>query len=367
MRMRWGAISVLSIAAAAVWAVPLLGLALAGTPISAYLPFPPRTAFVPHPSFAWGWFAALSLPAAGAAALYWIALARARPEAAPPPRAHFPWWGWLGLGLTAGGWFLAWHEGALPPEWRRHAFTPLWLGYVLAANALAFRRSGRSLVTHRRGWLIALFPASVAFWWLFEHLNRFAGNWYYSGTAATGDWDYFVQASLPFSTVLPAVASTWAWLRQCPRLDAMALPALRGHAAFARIALPAGLLALGGVGIWPDALFPALWIAPLLVLWSLQELLLGETVLTPLQHGDWRPLLQPALAALICGLLWEFWNYGSVAKWHYSIPYVQRFAVFEMPLLGYAGYLPFGIECALVMDLVARHLERRALWPLVPR
>jgi hypothetical protein len=44
---------------------------------------------------------------------------------------------------------------------------------------------------------------------------------------------------------------------------------------------------------------------------------------------------------------------------------VQRFQIFEMPLLGYAGYLPFGIECCLVMDLVARIVERRSVWPLI--
>jgi hypothetical protein len=367
MKRRPGALSVLLIAAGLVLAAPLLGLALAGRPVAAYLAFPPRTSFVPHASFEWAWFVLFSLPVAGAAALYGIAIARARPAAVARSPARFPWWGGLGLGLSAVGWFLAWHEGILPPEWRRHAFTPLWLGYVLAINALAFRRSGWSLLTHRPRWFIALFPASVAFWWLFEFLNRFVGNWWYAGPSPASDWDYFVQASLPFSTVLPAVAGTWAWLRLFPRLDAMALPPLGGHARFARFALPAGLLALGGVGIWPEALFPMLWIAPLLVLWALQELLLGETALTPLQHGDWRPLLQPALAALVCGLFWELWNFGSLAKWHYSVPCVQRFHVFEMPLLGYAGYLPFGIECALVMDLVARRVERRALWPLGPR
>jgi hypothetical protein len=110
-----------------------------------------------------------------------------------------------------------------------------------------------------------------------------------------------------------------------------------------------------------------LWLAPLLILAALQHLVLGETLLASLRHGDWRPVLQPAMAGLICGLLWELWNFGSLAKWHYSIPYVQRFCVFEMPLLGYAGYLPFGVECALVMDLVARCIERRSVWPLEPQ
>jgi hypothetical protein len=72
--------------------------------------------------------------------------------------------------------------------------------------------------------------------------------------------------------------------------------------------------------------------------------------------------LQPALAALVCGFFWELWNFGSLARWHYSIPYVQRFHVFEMPLLGYAGYLPFGVTCALVMDVAARLVERRRLY-----
>jgi hypothetical protein len=34
-----------------------------------------------------------------------------------------------------------------------------------------------------------------------------------------------------------------------------------------------------------------------------------------------------------------------------SIPYVQVFHIFEMPLLGYAGYLPFGLKCYCVANL----------------
>jgi hypothetical protein len=105
-----------------------------------------------------------------------------------------------------------------------------------------------------------------------------------------------------------------------------------------------------------------LWVGPLLLLCGLQQLLTGTSLLAPLARGDWRPLLQPALAALACGLAWEFWNYWSLAKWQYSIPQVQRLHVFEMPLLGYAGYLPFGVTCALVMDALARLVERRPLY-----
>jgi hypothetical protein len=355
--MRRRALLALLAAALIVWGAPLVGIALSGQPLGPFLEFPPRTRRIEHAPFSWLAFAAYALPAIAAAALFAAAHVRAEPQPAPPAR-RFPRWGWIGLGLLSIGWVLAWNEAFAPPAWRRHTFTPLWLGYVVTMNALAWWRSGRSPLTHRTAWLLALFPASAAFWWLFECLNGYVGNWYYSGIAAGSDWDYFLQGTLPFSTVLPAVMSTVAWLASFPRLDALALPPLRGHPALAWGALAAGALGLAALGIWPEALFAALWLAPLLVLAGLQKLIAGESLFEPLARGDWRPVLLPALAALVCGLFWEMWNWGSAAQWHYSVPYVQRFHLFAMPLLGYTGYLPFGLECALTADLVARIVKR---------
>jgi hypothetical protein len=33
---------------------------------------------------------------------------------------------------------------------------------------------------------------------------------------------------------------------------------------------------------------------------------------------------------------------------------VHRYLIFEMPLLGYAGYLPFGLQCAVVGSLLEK-------------
>jgi hypothetical protein len=364
--MRSRALAALALAVSFIWAAPLAGLALAGRPVAAYLGFPPRTELVAQAPFAWGAFILFSLPALGALALYWVALTRAHPGNSRGAAGKFPWWGWLGLALIAVAWPIAWSR-ALALAWRGQTFTLLWLGYILAMNALAHRGGGSSPLTHRPVWFLWLFPLSAGLWWLFEYLNQFVHNWYYAGADAESDWDYFLRATLPFSTVLPAVASTWAWLARLPRLDSIALPPLRSHAAIAWVALAAGVLALAAIGLRADLLFPMLWVAPLLVLAGLAQLLVGETLFSALARGDWRPVLQPALAALFCGFFWELWNYGSAAKWHYSIPYVQRFQLFEMPLLGYAGYLPFGVECALAMDLAARLIERRAAWPLEAR
>jgi hypothetical protein len=109
---------------------------------------------------------------------------------------------------------------------------------------------------------------------------------------------------------------------------------------------------LTGIGIWPDSLYPLLWVSPLLIITSLQAISGERTVFSSVTRGDWRRIYCSAIAALICGFFWEMWNFHSAAKWVYTVPYVYRYLVFEMPLLGFGGYLPFGLECAVIGMLI---------------
>ena len=52
-------------------------------------------------------------------------------------------------------------------------------------------------------------------------------------------------------------------------------------------------------------------------------------------------------------------HYLLLAKWIYAVPYVHRFQVWEMPLLGFGGYLPFGMECAAVAAWISPKLIGR--------
>ena len=57
-------------------------------------------------------------------------------------------------------------------------------------------------------------------------------------------------------------------------------------------------------------------------------------------------------SGLLCGVLWELWNYWSRAKWHYSVPIMANLRVFEMPLPGYLGFPAFALECFTMYECV---------------
>ena len=345
----------LLVLAAMVLGLPLAGVWVAGEPVDRYLEFPPTTRYVEHAPFSLPLFLLGVLMVLAPLAPFVLRAVQYRPEAEASRTRPLPLWGWAGAVSGIAFWILAWTRFSWFAPIQPHTFTPLWLSFVVVVNALTYRRAGRCLMTERPRFFLLLFPASAAFWWSFEYLNRFVQNWYYADPSRYGPWEYFWLATLPFSTVLPAVFSARELLRTFPRLDRpfrsfLPLPVPRPKAASWTL-LAAAAVSLAGIGVRPDLFYPLLWVSPLLVLLSLDGIAGRPHVLSGVAAGDWRDPVGYALAALLCGFFWEMWNFHSLAKWEYSIPYVQRFLLFEMPLLGYSGYLPFGLECAAVAAL----------------
>lgn len=347
----------LFIAAALVVLLPLAGAAAMGKPLAAYLQFPPKTPDVPHAPFSLPVFLGLAVLILAATLPFLLRLIPFRPKDGPRrPSVPFPRWGWAGAVLGAAAWILAWGRFPWAGGLQAHTFTPLWLSYIVVVNGLSLRRTGRCLLLSRSGRFLLLFPVSAGFWWSFEYLNRFVGNWRYLDPPGLGAPEYFLFATLPFATVLPAVLSTRELLLSFPGFDGAfrkwrPLSPARPRA----IGLAVMLLSCAGlfaVGIVPDFAFPLVWAAPPALLISLAALRGEPHTLSGIGSGDWRSPVSSVLAALLCGLFWETWNSGSSAKWVYAIPYVDALHVFEMPLLGYAGYLPFGILCAEIGDFI---------------
>ena len=334
--------------------------ALAGAAPETYWQFPARPEPAAHPGFRPAAFMTLGL--AVGIACGWVALRIWRqatnnsPPQSPPTRFQWPWWGWGGLALMSGAWFVAWTRLPVFAPVQAHTFTPLWVGAIVTTNALAMRATGQCAMFHRPRAFLALVPLSALFWWTFEYLNLHVGNWHYQNAEQFSDATYALLASLAFATVIPAVLSM-SDLVGCSRVANIAftdLPRLGLHSSSTGPAIVAILsaLALIAVGAWPQVLFPLIWLAPISLFVSLRIFAGYPSGFEALADGDWRPVAIPALGALACGFLWEMWNHASEVRWIYTVPYVHGWQLFEMPILGYAGYLPFGVECVAIATLV---------------
>ncbi len=274
------------------------------------------------------------------------------------PRLNIPLQLWAGLLLIAVAWPLNW---ALPGHRTHLLFFPLWLGYSLFIDGLVLLRKGSSLLTRDWRRYIGLFLISAPAWWLFELLNWRTGNWEYIGRDAFSDLEYAALASLSFSTVIPAVfgttelVSTFRWVKQLgpgPRLRPVR-PVVLGLflMGWAMLAL---LLA------WPRLFFPFLWLSIYFILEPLNAWLGHPNLGDFTARRDWRPVVAIWIGTLTCGFFWELWNFYAFPKWVYHVPVVDFLPLFEMPILGYSGYLPFGMELFALYHLIVGIIEPSA-------
>lgn len=345
--------------------LPLLGATMAGHPLAQYTDLPPTTRPAVQPALNWIVFALMAAGILIAIAPFVLrVITRYLPSNRTPAsdgvpaqtrRFPIPAWAWTGVAIVALSWFFAWTRFEWFAPLQPFTFTPLWIGYILVVNGIEFRRTGSCLMTRNPRNFVSLFPLSAIFWWCFEYLNRFVQNWHYMGVDDFTPLEYVVFATLPFSTVLPAVLSTASCLRTFPGagagLDHVMIVDIRGRW-IPLLALLTASCGLAGVGWRPDLFYPLIWLAPLFILTSIQSLAGQPTIFTPIRYGYWQRICLMAAAALVCGFFWEMWNFYSMPQWKYTVPYVQAFHIFEMPLLGYAGYIPFGLECAVIAELL---------------
>lgn len=282
-----------------------------------------------------------------------IRAVRAKHEARSTLHA-FPWFGWTGLAIIVGAWVLAWTRFEWFRPFQPHTYFPLWFGLILTLNAVAVRRSGHSPLTDHPFVYALTFPMSSLFWWFFEYLNRYVWNWYYLGISDMSAAEYLVYGTLCFSTVLPGVMAMAAVLGTFRFFDDRNYegmswrPDIRNPASRVVLAVLAAF-GLTGIVFCPEFAYPFLWISPLMVFVLVQVFLKEPCILERLKNGSWGLVFRFEIAALCCGLCWETWNYWSFAKWVYAVPWVHGFQVWEMPFIGFAGYLPFGVECAAVV------------------
>ena len=268
-------------------------------------------------------------------------------------------YGWIGLAVILAAEILLYLRIDPVPSF----FTPIvWSGYILFADALLGALQGRSLIRDRLGEFLLMLPLSLVFWLIFELYNSRIQNWHYIGMP-----ENLLIRGLgyvwSFATILPAILLT------ARLMELLIGPRARVPGIKVGPAVHWTLIVLGSVFLLIPILAPAnavryliipVWLGFILLLEPTNYRRGGWSLLRDWEKGNAARLLALCASGLICGLLWEFWNYWAATKWIYTVPLPLGPKLFEMPLGGYLGFIPFAVECHVIYAFVLT--LRRKLW-----
>jgi hypothetical protein len=249
--------------------------------------------------------------------------------------------------------------------------TPIaWTGFIVFADGIVFRARGSSWLRSSPREFAFLAVVSVPLWLVFEFFNLYINNWYYTGLPETFMLRLFGYA-WSFATIWPAIFEAadlvGVWRGECanPRGSAAVAGAgstrtLARTGVFPALSILAGALMLISPFLVPvpiaQYLAAPVWLGFIFLLEPVNWRLGAESLTRDFVDGRYERLKNLVLSGFLCGVLWEFWNYWARAKWHYTVPIMERLKIFEMPVPGYFGFPAFAIECFTMYVFV------RALW-----
>ncbi len=234
-----------------------------------------------------------------------------------------------------------------------------WWSYILTVDAFVYWIRGSSLILNRTREFFLMIPWSVFIWLIFEAANLALQNWYYINLPRfTGE--RWLGYAVAFGTVLPGIFETaellesLALFRGSKTKKRMVISSA-GHSALTLL----GVFCLASSVIIPEFLFPLIWVGFIFLLEPFNYRSGGKSLLKDLKEGDPRKIYLLLVAGLICGLLWEFWNYGSHSKWVYTVPFFEKTKGFEMPFLGFLGFPPFAVQVYVMYNFISLFRFRR--------
>jgi hypothetical protein len=268
-------------------------------------------------------------------------------------------------------------------RWAAINFTAIvWVGYLILLEGLLTLINGQSPLRKRPNHVLLCALASVFIWAVFDMINFNLGMkaWLYIGMPGTpgipgGFHNRAFGYFLAFATIVPGMLLSGQLLLDLGLLD-WARAGRNCGAGFQPASSSSGFR-MPHWGLWISLLAGAAMLAWVLlsrspvtnyVLWTSLVFLLDPInywLGRPSMFRDWeRGWFGRTLAAfaggLICGFLWEFWNYWALTKWTYHLPFLGRaeqYRYFEMPLPGLLGFIPFGIECWIMWQLIRIPLD----------
>ena len=270
----------------------------------------------------------------------------------------FPFYGYVGLLIIALGEVLLFLRFFVIPVY----FTPLeWSGYILFLDGLNWKFRSASLIRSRTREFILMLPWSVICWLVFELYNVYMQNWTYIGLPQN-IVARLIGYAWSFATIFPAILETADLLE--PLFGRFTMRPKKISRSILYVIIWSGFLFLTVPLFFPEStakyLMAFIWVGFAFLLEPVNYLLDGRSLFRFFEAGELKQVLSLLLSGLVCGFLWEFWNYWADAKWIYKLPFSWSGPrIFEMPLLGFLGFIPFAVEVHAMQNYLLVLLGRK--------
>ncbi len=251
----------------------------------------------------------------------------------------FPIWFYIAIVVNVISWIISWLH--IEPFF---FFTFIFQvgSWIFILDGISYRISGSSLFSRNPKAFFFLWLLSALFWWYFEIIVMVTKNWYYTSSVEHPKIITIPLATLYFTTVIIGVVELFEIFKKLKWPRDVRIIKLTRYTPLLFFIF--GWITVG-LTIWrPDLFFPFLWGSLFFILDPINYWLGHESLIRDAMNNDWTRIVRFALASICFFVPWELWNWQNDPKWIYEVPYVGVAKVFEMPILGYTGYLPFGWE-----------------------
>jgi hypothetical protein len=236
-----------------------------------------------------------------------------------------------------------------------------WWSYILICDSFIYRIKGNSLLMSRTKEFLEfllLMPWSVAVWLFFELVNLSLKNWYYINIPreTAMRWIGYMVA---YSTVLPGLFETTELLESIGLYRTLSVPAIpESRKWYIPFWIVGGAFLILPI-VLPKYCFPLIWGSLIFLLEPINHRFGVKSLMRDWEGGDPRKFLLLLTAGVVCGLLWEFWNFWARSRWVYTVPFFDELKGFEMPFWGFLGFPPFAVECFVICNFISLFRHKR--------
>lgn len=278
-------------------------------------------------------------------------------------KRYLPIWFYFGLA----GLLVLITMGTMKVKFFEQWATPIfWISYILILDGIIYSFKGKTFSFSID--FAVVFLISVLSWWYFEWTNIFLSNWHYTGLPLLTE--RYIGYILSFGTIIPAVLLTYNLLLLVFKDTKIEFHSIKPseNTLTTMIALGTFFVLLPIIPLslkftersadkelffflewfntnYAQYLAFATWTSLFLILDPINYLLQKPSIIGYLEKGNYKVIVLLSLAGLTCGFFWESVNYLiATTKWYYTVPILENIKIFEMPILGYLGFITFSWE-----------------------